>query len=233
MLSTLSNSAFGMKYLKTVDAAPVPVVYSEFAYTLNGQIPSQHSLLDSPDPYAITATGGYCTISIDGLSSSSFTNVTKTVYIKSKFGTATNDTGTLFMFVHGGSALDTGASLSMYKDSANGSQIKYVVGSNGTEHRNETITGQSGSEYFHIFMVIRSNNTLDTYIYDESVTQKYSSTTTIVSSTFGNDFARWQYNGRLAYPATNARKITVGGGGTWSGELTVAEMETEVTANPN
>jgi hypothetical protein len=173
-------------------------------------------------------------ITIDDLDSSSFTNTTKTVYVKAKFGTATNDTGTLFLFCHGGSGLDTGKTWSMYKDSANGSQIKYLIGSNGTNHRDETITGQpSGSVYFHIFMIVGYDNTLKTYIYDESVTQTYYSSTTIVSSTFANDFARWQYNGRVAYPDTNARKLVVGGGGTWSGALSVAEMEAEVTANPN
>jgi hypothetical protein len=155
------------------------------------------------------------------------------VYIKAQFGTNTADTGCLFLFCHGGSALDTGATFSISKDSTNGSQIRYIVGSNGTNHRDETITGQpTGYVYFHIFLVIGSDNTLKTYIYDESATETYSSTTTIVSSTFGNDFARWHYNGRVAYPDTNARKIKVGGGGIWSGELTTTEMEAEVTANP-
>jgi hypothetical protein len=234
MLSTLSNSAFSMRYNKLAPAGPPPpATFTQFTYTLGGEQPNQHNLLDSPDPYAIQVNSGYCTVTIDGMSSASFANVDKTIYIKSKFGTATNDTGSLFMFVHSGSALNTGNTISMWKDSSNGSQIKYSIGSDSTTHRYDTITGQSGSDYFHIFLNIRSDDVLETYIYDESVTQKYYSSTTIVSSTLGQGLSRFQYNGRPTYPDLNARKIVVGNGGTWDRVLTVAEMEAEVTADPS
>jgi hypothetical protein len=108
----------------------------------------------------------------------------------------------------------------------------FVVGSNGTNHRNEQIASQSGSSYFHVFLVF-SGNTLLTYIYDDAVTQKYYSSTTIFSSTFGNDFPQWRFNSRGVAPNLNARKLYIDSSGQWAGAIDVATMEAVVTANPN
>jgi hypothetical protein len=231
MLSALSTSAFGLK--RFAAAAPSgPLVFEEFTYTMGGSNGNQYTLLDSPNPYPVYVTSGYTTAYIDGFDTTSLVNATKTLYFKTKFTSTTADGASLFLFSDASATLDTGAALTMYKDSSAGDQIKFIVGSNGTTHLDATITGQSGSSYFHVFLVF-SGNTLLTYIYDDTVTQKYYSSTTITGSTFGNDFTQWRYNTRGVAPNLNARKLYIDSSGQWPGAIDVATMEAAVTANPN
>jgi hypothetical protein len=113
--------------------------------------------------------------------------------------------------------------------------MDFVVGSNGVNHREDLgLTGFPGvNHYTHIFILVKSTNELEARVYDDTEALVYSSTTTIVSSTFGTDFDRNMFNGRPDGASSNGRKQTVKDAGWWQKTLSVAEMEAVVAANPN
>jgi hypothetical protein len=147
---------------------------------------------------------------------------------------STADGASLFMLSANVAAYDNTSLLTMERNNAAGTEFNFVIGSNGVNYKETLLTGFPGyNRYTHVFLVIRDTDELVAYVYDDTETQIHTSTTTIVSSVFGDDFDKTMVNGRPTVPSGNGRKQTVKDMGLWQGELTVAEMEAHVALNPN
>jgi hypothetical protein len=123
----------------------------------------------------------------------------------------------------------------MSRANSAGTSFTFVVGSGGVNYRETVLTGFPGANHYtHVFLVIRETDELVAYVYDDTEGQIHTSTTAIDSSVFGHDFNRNLFNGRTAVPSGPGRKMTIkDAGGWWQDELTVAQIEAVVAANPN
>jgi hypothetical protein len=233
MLSTLSNSGFAFKYHRSSGGGPL-AEYVQFTYTVT--YPSGYNNPDGGDgSYRLVITSGASQAVIDQIDTSALPGKTTTLYFKTMVTSPNSDDGSsLFMLSANVGSYTNTALLSMVRTNTAGTNFSFVIGSNGVNYKETTLTGFPGyNHYTHVFLVIRATNELVAYVYDDTETQIHTSTTTIVSSVFGNDFDRNMANGRPAGPSGNGRKQTIKDMGWWQREISVAEMEAIVAANPN
>jgi hypothetical protein len=233
MLSSLSNSGFALRYRHSSGGGPL-AEYVQFTYTAS--YPAGYNNPDGADgSYRLVITSGASQALIDQMDTSALPGKTTTLYFKTMVTNPNSDDGSsLFMLSANVGSYTNTSLLTMERDNAAGTSFNFVIGSNGVNYKETTLTGFPGyNHYTHVFLVIRATNELVAYVYDDTETQIHTSTTTIVSSVFGNDFDRNMINGRPAAPSSNGRKQTVKDMGWWQREITVAEMEAVVAANPN
>jgi hypothetical protein len=225
-----------MKYYKAAGGGGgAPLTYEQFTYDASSY-PSGYNNPEGPDgSYRLVITSGAAQALVNELTTTSLPGKTTTLYFKTMVTQAnTTDGASLFMLSANVGAYDNTSLLTMERNNAAATEFNFVIGSNGVNYKETTLTGFPGyNHYTHVFLVIRDTNELVAYVYDDTETQIHTSTTTIVSSVFGNDFDRNMVNGRPAAPSSNGRKQTVKDMGLWQGEITVAEMEAVVAANPN
>jgi hypothetical protein len=235
MLSMLASSAFTMKFYKPATGGGGSLTYEQFTYDASNYSAGYNNPDGADSSYRLVITSGAAQAIINELTTSSLPGKTTTLYFKTMVTNANAaDGASLFMLSANVGSYDNTSLLTMQRNNAAGTQFNFVIGSNGVNYKETTLTGFPGyNHYTHVFLVIRATNELVAYVYDDTETQIHTSTTTIVSSVFGNDFDRNMVNGRPAGPSGNGRKQTVKDMGLWPGEITVAEMEAVVAANPN
>jgi hypothetical protein len=214
-------------------AANADVAYVQFTCDASNY-PSGYNNPDGGD-YRLVITSGACHALIDTPFSTVLQDVNVTLYFKTMLTNGTDDGGALFMLSTGSSIYDNQGLLTMARANAAATTMDFVVGSNGVNHREDlALTGFPGvNHYTHIFIMVKSTNELEARVYDDTEALVYSSTTTIVSSTFGTDYDRNMFNGRPDGASSNGRKQTVKDAGWWQKTLSVAEMEAHVALNPN
>jgi hypothetical protein len=185
--------------------------------------------------YRLVITSGACTAFINELTTSVLQDVNVTLYFKTMVTAANSDDGSsLFMLSTGSSIYDNKGLLTMRRNNAAGTEMKFVIGSNLVNYKETVLTGFPGyNHYTHVFLMIKSTDELEARVYDDTEALIHTSTTTIDSSVFGNDYDRNMLNGRPDNASGNGRKTTTKDCGWWQKTLSVAEMEAVVAANPN
>jgi hypothetical protein len=214
-------------------AANADVPYVQFTYDASNY-PSGYSNPDGGD-YRLVVSSGACHAVLDPSFSTLLQDVNVTMYFKSMLTNGTDDGGALFMLSTGSTIYDNKGLLTLVRANAAATTMDFVVGSNGVNHREDLgLTGFPGTNHYtHVFILVKSTNELEARVYDDTEALVYSSTTTIVSSTFGTDYDRNLLNGRPDNAVGNGRKQTVKDAGWWQKTLSVAEMEAHVALNPN
>jgi hypothetical protein len=135
------------------------------------------------------------------------------------------------LFSLSGSTYTVNELLCLYRNNADATQLKLVVGSNGTNYVNTNISGFTGIGYYsQVFLSIKTNDELDVNIYDHYGASVYSATITIDSSQFGTNYTEWSLNHKANDPTTGHPQIA-DKAGFWAKTLTTQERTDWVAAN--
>jgi hypothetical protein len=213
-------------------AANKEVPYVQFTYDASNYTAGYNT----PDggPYRLVITNGTCQTMINELTRYVLQDVDLTLYFKSQLTVGSDDGASLFMLSTGSSIYDNKGLLTMYRANAAATSMNFVIGSNLVNYKESVLTGFPGyNHYTHVFLMIKSTDELVAYVYDDTEALIHTSTTTIDSSVFGDDYDRNMLNGRPVAASGNGRRNTTKDCGWWQKVQSVSEMEAVVAANPN
>jgi hypothetical protein len=165
-------------------AANADVPYVQFTHDTSSYT-SGHSFPDGGN-YRLVITSGACQAIINEMTTSSLPGKNTTLYFKTMVTSPNSaDGSSLFMLSANVGSYTNTALLTMERNNAAGTEFNFVIGSNGVNYKETTLTGFPGyNHYTHVFLVIRDTDELVAYVYDDTETQIHTSTTAIVSSVF-------------------------------------------------